>query len=62
MLIREQTAILLLLQFVEQELLKHFAQAFVDLGAVCGHVPASDFIVGRHTVRSDIVKTSSRNS
>jgi len=38
---------------VEQEPLKEFAQAFVDLGAVYGRVPASDFIVGRHAVRND---------
>ena len=61
-LIRKRTATLvaaaqLPYRFVEQESLKDFAQAFVDLGAGYGHVSASDFIAGRKTVRSDIVKT-----
>jgi len=44
-------------RFAEQEPLKDFAQAFVDLGAAYGRVSASDFIAGRKTVRNDIVKT-----
>jgi len=42
--------------FVEQEPLKDFAQAFVDLGAAYRHLPASDFIAGHKSVRIDIVK------
>ena len=42
-------------RFVEQEALKNFAQAFVELGASHGCVPASEFIVGRLTVCKDIV-------
>ena len=62
MLIRERTTTLvaaaqLSYQFIEQEPLKEFAQAFIDLGAGYGRVSASDFIVGHHTVRSDIVQT-----
>ena len=58
--IRERTATLvaaahLPYRFVELESLKHFAQAFIDLGAAYGCVPASDFIAGRLTVRKDIV-------
>ena len=61
MLIREWTATLvaaaqLPYRFIEQEPLKEFAQAFIDSGAVYRRVPASDFIVGCHTVRSDIVQ------
>ena len=58
--IREKTATLvaaahLPYRFVEHEALKNFAQAFVELGASHGCVPASEFIVGRLTVRKDIV-------
>jgi len=52
--------LLLPYRFVEQEALKDFAQAFVDLGAAYGRIPASDLIVGRKTVRNDIVKTFSQ--
>ena len=57
-MICEQTATLIAAaqlpyRFVEQEPLK---EAFVNLGAVFGRVSASDFLVGRHTVRNDIVK------
>ena len=44
------------LSVVQLEPLKHFTQAVVDLGTAYGRVPASHFIVGYHTVRSDIVK------
>ena len=58
--IREKTATLvaaahLPYRFVEHEALKNFAQAFVELGASHRCVPASEFIVGRLTVRKDIV-------
>ena len=58
--IREKTATLvaaahLPYRFVEHEALKNFAQAFVELGASHGCVPASEFIVGCLTVRKDIV-------
>ena len=58
--IREKTATLvatahLPYRFVEHEALKNFAQAFVELGASHGCVPASEFIVGRLTVHKDIV-------
>jgi len=43
-------------RFVEQDALKDFAQAFIDLGASHGCVPASEFIVGRLTVCKDIVR------
>ena len=61
MFIRKQIATLVAIAqlpypFVEQEPQKEFAQAFVDLGTVYERVPASDFIVGRHTVRNDIIK------
>lgn len=64
-LIRKRTATLvaatqLPYRFVEQEPLIDFAQAFVDLGAAYGRVPASDLIVGRKTVKNDIVKTFSQ--
>ena len=42
-------------RFVEHEALQNFAQAFVELGASYGFVPASEFIVGCLTVRRDIV-------
>lgn len=52
MLICERTATLvagahLPYHFVELESLKNFAQAFTDLGATYGCIPASDFIAGR---------------
>ena len=55
MLIRERTGTLvaaahLPYRFVELESLKNFAQAFIDLGAAYGCVPASDFIAGRLTI------------
>jgi len=58
--IREKTATLvaaaqLPYRFVEQDALKNFAQSFVELGASHGCVPASEFLVGRVTVRKDIV-------
>ena len=61
MLIRKWTATLVAAAqlpycFIEQESLKDFAQAFVDLGAGYGRVPASDLIAGRKTDRRDIVK------
>ena len=45
----------LLYRFVELESLKNFAQAFIDLGAAYGCVPASDFIAGRLMIQKDIV-------
>lgn len=42
-------------RFVEQEVLRNFAQGFVELGASRGCVPASEFIVGHFTVHRDIV-------
>lgn len=39
-------------RFVELESLKNFAQAFINLEAPYGYVPAS---VGRLTIRKDIV-------
>ena len=58
--IREKTATLvaaahLPYMFVEQEALKDFVQSFIELGASHGCVPASEIIVGRLTVRKDIV-------
>ena len=52
MLIRERTATLVVAAhlpycFLKLESLKSFAQAFIDLGAAYGCVPASDFIAGR---------------
>ena len=41
--------------FVEQDTLKEFAQAFVNLGASYGRVSAEQFIVGRLTACKDIV-------
>ena len=54
MLIRERTATLVAAAhlpycFVELESLKNFTQAFIDLGAAYGCVPASDFIAGHLT-------------
>ena len=55
MLIRKRTATLVAAAhlpycFVELESLKNFIQAFTDLGAAYGCVPASDFIAGHLTV------------
>ena len=56
--IREKTATLvvaayLTYRFVEQVVLKNFSQAFVELGASHGCVPASEFIVGCLTMNKD---------
>ena len=56
--IREKTATLvaaayLTYRFVEQGILKNFAQAFVELGTSHGCVPASEFIVGCLTMNKD---------
>ena len=40
---------------MEQYALKGFALSFIELGDFHGCVPASEFIVGRLTVRKDIV-------
>ena len=58
--IHEKTATLVAAEhlpyrFVEHEALKNFAEAFVELGASHGCVPAFEFIVGRLTVCKDIV-------
>ena len=58
--IREHTSILVTLahltyHFVEQDVLKEITQAFVNLGAFYGWVPAEQFIVGCLTVCKDII-------
>ena len=37
-------------RFVEQEVLRNFAQGFIELGASRGCIPASEFIIGQLTV------------